>query len=120
MGLEIVEADGINNFRIYSFFVKDLGCFLSMGCQIRLTFGIKIMKKPGQAPLIFIFAKPHPFRSRTIVAFTGIIGVGMAYFECIGFGSYIGLKVNGMITLLPFVLMGIGVDDMYVLILTME
>ena len=67
-----------------------------------------------------IFGRSHPLRSRVALAVSGIISVGFAYLEAIGLGTYIGLKVSGITEVLPFLLLGIGVDDMYVLVLSLE
>jgi len=69
---------------------------------------------------LLIFGRSHPFRSRVALAISGIISVAFAYIEAIGFGTYCGLTVSGITDVLPFVLLGIGVDDMYVLVLSME
>jgi predicted RND superfamily exporter protein len=67
-----------------------------------------------------VLGRSHPTRSRAALAVCGIISIGFAYIEAIGFGSYIDLRITGIVNTLAFVLLGIGVDDMYVLVLTLE
>ena len=44
-----------------------------------------------------------------------IITVGLSYAGCIGLGTYIGLKNNNLNLNIPFLLLGLGVDDAFVL-----
>jgi Niemann-Pick C1 protein len=67
-----------------------------------------------------VFGRCQPLRSRTALAASGVISIGFAYIEAIGLGTYFGLEVSGITDILPFVLLGIGVDDMYVLVLTLD
>ena len=44
-----------------------------------------------------------------------ILTVGLSYAGCIGLGTYIGLKNNNLNLNIPFLLLGLGVDDAFVL-----
>jgi predicted RND superfamily exporter protein len=48
------------------------------------------------------------------------VSIFFAYVEAIGLGTYFGLEVNDVVAVLAFLLLGIGVDDMYVLVQTIE
>ena len=54
--------------------------------------------------------------SRVAVTFSGVISVGMAIAASYGFCSYIGLFFSPLMNVLPFLLLGIGVDDMFVIV----
>jgi Niemann-Pick C1 protein len=54
------------------------------------------------------------------MAVIGLICVGVAYLASFGFCSFCGLQVAGIHNLLPFLLLGIGVDDMFVLCAQIE
>lgn len=56
-----------------------------------------------------------PVYFRSVAAVIGVICVGLAYTSSYGFCSYIGMKVAGVHNLLVFLLLGIGVDDMFVI-----
>ena len=55
-----------------------------------------------------------------MVAVLGITSVLMAYVEGIGFGTMLGLDGNTIIDILPFILLGIGVDDMFLLLFCLD
>jgi predicted RND superfamily exporter protein len=67
-----------------------------------------------------VLGQLHPTRSRAVLSFAGIICVAFAIIEAIGLGIYCGFETNGLVSVLGFVLLGIGVDDMYVLVQTIE
>lgn len=88
-----------------------------LGSNIRgdiILINIGFMLIGGYALLVFF--KFHPTRSRALLAISGIVScvfsVGVAY----GFSTLLGFEVNPVITVLPFILLGIGVDDMFVLV----
>ena len=74
------------------------------GDVMRLNIGIA----PILAYAILVLARAQPVRSRALLAFAGIascgLAIGIAYGVCSSF-----LKLNGVINVLPFVLLGIGV-----------
>lgn len=45
----------------------------------------------------------------------GLMSVGMAFVSAIGLCSYLGISYGPVHTSLPFLLMGLGVDDMFVM-----
>lgn len=45
----------------------------------------------------------------------GLISVGMAFISSIGLCSYLGIPYGPVHTSLPFLLMGLGIDDMFVI-----
>jgi len=53
--------------------------------------------------------------SRTAVAFAGVSSVGMSIAACYGLNGYFGVPLTPVTNVLPFILIGIGVDDMFVL-----
>jgi Niemann-Pick C1 protein len=49
------------------------------------------------------------------VALFGLITITLAYLSCQHFAFALGHKIQNVHTLLPFLLLGIGVDDMFVI-----
>jgi hypothetical protein len=59
--------------------------------------------------------------SRVLVTTVGVALVLLAYFASIGFALMVGIKINITIAwTLPFILMGLGVDDMYIVLETLN
>lgn len=58
---------------------------------------------------IFIFSRCHPVRSRILLALSGCLSVGLSIAVAYGFTVTLGFKLNPVINVLPFILIGIGV-----------
>ena len=54
--------------------------------------------------------------SRVGVTFAGIVSIGMAIASAYGLCAYLGLFFSPLMNVLPFLLLGIGVDDMFVIV----
>merc|ERR1711968_304786 len=65
---------------------------------------------------ILVLGKFHPVRNRSCLAFSGIVSVGLAIGMAYGVASMIGFYYTPVTGVLPFILIGIGVDDMFVLV----
>lgn len=52
---------------------------------------------------------------RLVVSLVGLLSVGLAFAAGSGICFYLGGKTAGVHNLLPFLLIGIGVDDMFVI-----
>ena len=63
-----------------------------------------------------ILGKFHPIHSKTLLAVGGLISVVFAYVEAMGLSHYVGIETVGPHAVIPFLLLGIGLDDMFVLI----
>ena len=57
----------------------------------------------------------HPVKCRVFAATIGVASTIMAYAASFGISSLLGLKVSNFHPVLPFLLLGIGADDMYVI-----
>ena len=55
-----------------------------------------------------------------LLALSGCASVGLSIAVAFGFTTLLGFKLNPVVNVLPFVLIGIGVDDMFVLWSTLE
>jgi len=62
-----------------------------------------------------VFFKFDPRRSRSALAIAGLVSCALSVGVAYGFTTLIGYEVNPVVTVLPFILLGIGVDDMFVL-----
>ena len=58
----------------------------------------------------------NQLKSRVFIAVIGVLSVLIAYIGSIAIGTFIGMKGTIVTSVLPFFLLGIGVDDMYVLL----
>ena len=65
---------------------------------------------------ILILGKFHPVHSKALLAFGGLVSVIFAYAEALGVTSYLGIMTAGPHAVIPFLLLGVGLDDMFVLI----
>lgn len=52
---------------------------------------------------------------RISLASLGLLSIGMAFASCVGFCSVLGVPYGPVHTSLPFLLMGLGVDDMFIM-----
>mmetsp|Transcript_48713 Transcript_48713/g.121665 ORF Transcript_48713/g.121665 Transcript_48713/m.121665 type:complete len:1144 (-) Transcript_48713:178-3609(-) len=64
---------------------------------------------------ILVLGKFHPVLSRSSLAFAGVASVGLAIGGTFGLGGWAGVPQTPVTSTLPFILLGIGVDDMFVL-----
>lgn len=46
---------------------------------------------------------------------TGIVNIGLAVLASYGFAAYLGLLFSPLMSILPFIMLGVGVDGMFVL-----
>ena len=67
----------------------------------------------GTYTIIFL-GSCSPIHCRVTVAFGGLLCVMISYVAGFGYCFEAGLKVAGVHNLMPFLLIGIGVDDMFV------
>ncbi|EKX41307.1 hypothetical protein GUITHDRAFT_164388 [Guillardia theta CCMP2712] len=81
------------------------------GDIIQLNIGIALIVIYA----ILVLGKFHPVLSRSAVAFSGVASVGLAIGATYGICGYANIPQTPVTTLLPFILLGIGVDDMFVL-----
>eukprot|EP00163_Fabomonas_tropica_P015256 TRINITY_DN2787_c0_g1_i2.p1 TRINITY_DN2787_c0_g1~~TRINITY_DN2787_c0_g1_i2.p1 ORF type:complete len:932 (+),score=278.28 TRINITY_DN2787_c0_g1_i2:269-3064(+) len=58
--------------------------------------------------------------SRMLVAVTGVLSVGLAIVSSYGLASFMGIFFSPVHSVLPFVLIGIGVDDMFILVAALD
>lgn len=75
----------------------------------------------GGFSLIFLFiaftlGKWNALEQRVLLSLTGILVIGMALGASFGFCFYLNLFIADMHPTIPFLLLGIGVDDMYVIV----
>ena len=65
---------------------------------------------------IMILGKFHPIHSKALLAVGGLFSVIFAYVEALGISHYVGIETVGPHNIIPFLLLGIGLDDMFVLV----
>jgi predicted RND superfamily exporter protein len=65
---------------------------------------------------VLVLGNFHPVLSRAAVAFCGVLCVGFAILGTYGIAGYCNVPITPVTSLLPFILVGIGVDDMFVLV----
>ena len=64
---------------------------------------------------IFFMGSFSPVHFRSVAAIVTLFCITLSYCASVGLLSYFGHKMAGLHSLLPFLLIGIGVDDMFVL-----
>lgn len=67
---------------------------------------------------LFTVGSCSPRGCRTSLALVGVLSSGLAFVAGSGFASLLGFQVAGIHNILPFLVLGIGVDDMYVITAT--
>ncbi|XP_070560774.1 patched domain-containing protein 3-like [Ptychodera flava] len=55
-------------------------------------------------------------RSKPLLGQLGVLSAGLAVISALGVGSYIGLPFINVVASMPFLVLGIGVDDMFIMI----
>lgn len=66
--------------------------------------------------VVLILGKFHPVHSKTVLAVSGLLSVIFAYVEAIGLSHYVNLRATAMHQLIPFLVLGVGLDDMFVIV----
>lgn len=70
--------------------------------------------------ILFVLSS-DPVESRIAITTLGVGLVILAFFAAVGFGIILGIKINVTIAwTLPFVMLGLGVDDMYIVLLSLK
>lgn len=64
---------------------------------------------------LFVLGNCHPVQCRVFAPLIGILSTALAFGVSYGLCLLLGLKVTSIHNLLPFLLLGIGADDMYVI-----
>ena len=64
---------------------------------------------------LFVLGSCSPMHLRTVVGFWGLLCVGIAYIWGFAAAGTAGIGLTGIHALMPFLLIGIGVDDMFVM-----
>ena len=67
---------------------------------------------------LFTVGSCSPRGCRSNLALVGVISSGLAFLAGSGLASLLGFKVAGIHNVLPFLVIGIGVDDMFVITAT--
>ena len=64
---------------------------------------------------IVVLGTFSPLHCRLVVSLMGLVSVGLSYASGFGICFYLGGETAGVHNLMPFLLIGIGVDDMFVI-----
>lgn len=64
---------------------------------------------------VFFMGSCSPIHFRSAAAGITLLCVGLSYASSFGLAQYLGGKMAGIHGVLPFLLIGIGVDDMFVI-----
>lgn len=65
--------------------------------------------------LVFLFSEKSSFFSQFCLTSTGLLCVGAAFILAVGICSLIGIPYGPVHTSLPFLLLGLGIDDIFVI-----
>ena len=72
---------------------------------------------------IYIFVVLGNFNwieQRAFLSIAGMLVIGLALGSCYGLGFYLRVSFNDMCPVIPFLLLGIGVDDMFVIVYSVD
>lgn len=70
---------------------------------------------------VFLMFSLDPVQSKITLTLVGVALVILSYFSALGFSIILGIKVNvATAWSLPFILIGLGVDDMYIVLLALK
>lgn len=70
---------------------------------------------------VLFLASRNAVESRIGITLLGVILVMLAFFASVGLGVLVGIKINLTIAwTLPFVVLGLGVDNLYIILLAMQ
>jgi len=97
----------------------------AIGVQLRGSIGGDVSSLTIGIMLIIVYAllvlaRCHPVRSQALLALAGIASCGLAIGVSYGLTTGFGVPLNPVVNVLPFILLGIGVDDMFVLLNSLE
>lgn len=65
---------------------------------------------------LFFLGNFSPIHSRLFVSSMGLVMIGLSFACANGLLSYIGVKTSTINGILPFLLIGIGADDVFVIV----
>ena len=95
--------------RILEEITLDNGLLMAMSIVVIVVFSA-----------VFLFS-PNLVESRVVLTLFGVGLVLASFFGALGLGILIGIKVNVNIAwTLPFIILGLGVDDMYIVMLSIK
>lgn len=70
--------------------------------------------------VLFMVGSFNLVEARPFLSILGLICIGLGLYSSYGIGGFVGLKDTNMNSLMPFLLLGIGVDDMFVIVQSFE
>ncbi|KAK2157172.1 hypothetical protein LSH36_196g03007 [Paralvinella palmiformis] len=108
-GQGISNLDTLYYFATKSFMDEAVGAILDDVVLLAMGYMLVIVF------ISVVLGRFTRIRHRIYVAFAGVICVGMAIIVSYGLCSYIGLFYGPLHSVLPFLLLGIGVDDTFVI-----
>ena len=93
---------------------------VSLGTEFGASIGADISKVGISYGLIIVYLTIMLSRRDSVFSMMGmsivtVMIVGMSYVSCMGLGAYIGVMNNRLTANIPFLLLGLGVDDAFVL-----
>ena len=68
----------------------------------------------------FVLGSCSPIHMRVVSAMVGLLCVGISIAAGYGIAFYFGFKFSDMHGVLPFLILGLGVDDMFVIVNTID
>lgn len=69
---------------------------------------------------LFLLGGFSPINSRVLLSLMGLVNIGLAYSSTIGVLSLVGVKTSKINGILPFLLIGIGADDIFVIVQSVD
>ena len=70
--------------------------------------------------ILFVLGEMNWIEQRALLSIAGMVVVGLSLGASIGLGFYLNISFNDMCPIIPFLLLGIGVDDMFVIVQSLD
>ncbi|CAG0891114.1 unnamed protein product [Cyprideis torosa] len=73
--------------------------------------------------LVYVFVmlgRFNLYQHRLYLAIAGVVVVGLAVVNVFGIGSYIGIRFTSLAVVVPFLVLGVGIDDLFVIVQSLD
>lgn len=69
---------------------------------------------------VFVLAQLNTVKSRALIGLMGVASDALAFIEAISFGALVGIDGTSLNNALPFLLLCVGINDMFVLVASLH
>ena len=112
---ETVKSDSPNNLQIFGLAERsydDEIMFVVYSNIVTLLLGFVLLF----LYMVLVLGNFNLIEQRALLSIAGMVVVGLSLGASYGLGFYLGVAFNDMCPVIPFLLLGIGVDDMFIIV----